>query len=156
VAERLQSEILKAGGVVSRSPADATVVNIDVDYVRWAPRDKPPAGFGTLAGILTIPATVISANQPMSTWTSADAAIFTAVGAGAATDLFVALTPTMNAEAIWSATIVANGQVVMKSSEPVYIRAGDIPLYAKATTIGPTSSWDGQKPLAVRTIHYEP
>jgi hypothetical protein len=92
----------------------------------------------------------------MSTWTAADAAAFTAIGVGALADAAIALTPTMNAEAVWQATVVTNDQVVMKLQEPIYIRAHDIPLYAKKTNLGPVSSWSSNAPLRARTIRYDP
>ena len=92
----------------------------------------------------------------MSTWTAADAASFTALGVGALADALIAMTPTMNAEAIWKASIVTNNRVIMTLQEPVYIRAPDIPLYAKATSLGPIASWGSDTPLAVRAIRYDP
>ena len=62
---------------------------------------------------------------------------FTALGVGALADAAIAMTPTMNAEAIWQASIVTSDRVIMMLQEPVYIRAPDIPLYAKATNLAP-------------------
>ncbi len=80
----------------------------------------------------------------MATWTAANAAGLAGVGLGVLTDGIIALTPTMNAEAIWKATIVVNDQVVMNLHEPVYIRADDIPLYAKSADLAPIASWNGK------------
>ena len=67
------------------------------------------------------------------------------------------MTPTMNAEAIWAATIVTNDRSVMKLQEPVYIRAPDIPLYAKAVTLAPLASWNSRTAsLRPRSIRYDP
>jgi hypothetical protein len=156
VANELESDILRRGGTIARIPAGATVVNLDVNFVKWGPRDKPPGLLGTTAAILAIPAIVIGASAPMSTWTAADAAAFTAIGVGVVADAAIALTPTMNAEAVWEATIVTNDQVVMKVQEPIYIRAHDIPLYAKATNLSPLSSWSSNAPLRARTIRFDP
>jgi hypothetical protein len=156
VADELESEILRRGGLIARTPADATVVNLDVNFVRWGPRDKPPGLLGTTAGILAIPGFVIGASAPMSPWTAADAAAFTAVGVGVLADMAIALTPTMNAEAVWEATIITNHHVLMKVQEPIYIRALDIPLYAKATNLSPVASWSSMTPLQSRTIKYDP
>ena len=115
VADALEAAIMHSGGTVARAPAGATVVNLDVSFVRWGPRDKPPGLGGTTAGILAIPGIVVGASVPMSTWTAANAAGFTAVGLGALIDAIVSLTPTMNAEAIWAATIVTDDRVIMRT-----------------------------------------
>ncbi len=156
VAARLESDVLQSGGVLSRGPAGATVVNLDIDFVRWGPRDKPPGLGGTVAAVAAIPGIVIGASAPMSTWTAADAAAFTALGLGALYDTTVALTPTMNAEAVWQATIVTNDRVIMKLQDQIYVRAPDIPLYAKATSLTPLPSWSDSIPLRSRAIHYDP
>lgn len=156
VADKLTDDVLHDGGTIARTPAGATVVNLDVNFVRWGPRDKPPGLLGSAAAALTVPAIVIGASAPMSTWAAADAAMFTAFGVGALADATIALTPTMNAEAIWQASIVTNDRVVMMLQAPVYIRAHDIPLYAKATNLTPLSSWSSAAPLATRVIRYDP
>lgn len=156
VAARLESDLLQGGAELARTPNGATVVNLDVNFVRWGPRDKPPGPAGTLAAVAAIPGIVIGASMPMSTWVAADAAAFTAFGLGAFTDLVIATTPTMNAEAVWDATIVTNDRVVMKLQAPVYIRAPDIPLYAKATSLRPIASWTTSAPLPSRRLRYDP
>lgn len=156
VADKLTDDVLRSGGTIARVPTGATVVNLDVNFVRWGPRDKPPGLIGTAAAALSVAGTVIGASEPMSTWTAADAASFTALGVGALADAVIAMTPTMNAEAIWKASIVTNNRVIMMLQEPVYIRAPDIPLYAKATSLGPMASWGDEAPLATRTIRYDP
>jgi hypothetical protein len=156
VADQLESEILRRGGTVARTPNGATVVNLDVDFVQWSPRDKPPGLLFTAAGVLAIPGIVIGASQPMSTWTAANAAALTAVGVGMLADTAIAMTPTMNAEAIWQATILSGDDVVMKIQRPVYVRPNDIPLYAKTTDLGPVSSPGTGGVLRVRTIRYDP
>jgi hypothetical protein len=154
IAARLESDLLDTGVDVAKTPIGATVVNLDVNFVRWGPRDKPPGLVGTLAAVAAIPGIVIGASQPMSTWVAADAASFTALGMGALLDLVVAATPTMNAEAVWEASVVTNDRVLMKVQEPVYVRAPDIPLYAKATSLRPIASWTTQAPLAARLLRY--
>jgi hypothetical protein len=79
---------------------------------------------------------------PLSKWTAADTAVFSAVGLGVATDTAIALTPTSNAEAIWEASIVTDDQVVMRLQEPVYVRNRDIPLYTKSADLTPVASWN--------------
>jgi hypothetical protein len=157
VARELESDVLQSGGVVVRSPNGATVVNLDVDFVRWSPRDKPPGLLGTAAAITAIPGIVIGASAPMSTWTAAGAASFAALGYGLFYDAVIAMTPLTNAEAVWKATIITDDRVVMSLHEPVYIRAGDIPLYAKAAAIAPTPSWSNRQPsLAARPMRFDP
>ncbi len=156
VADKLTDDVLRSGGTIARAPDGATVVNLDVNFVRWGPRDKPPGLLGVTAAALSVPAIVMGASAPMSTWTAADAGAFTAFGVGALGDLAIALTPTMNAEAIWQASIVTNNRVIMMLQEAVYIRAPDIPLYAKATNLTPLASWSSEAPLATRVIRYDP
>jgi hypothetical protein len=156
VGHELESEILVLGGTVARTPEGATVVNLDVDFVKWGPRDKPPGLAGALGGVASIPGIVIGASLPMSTWTAANAAGLSAVGLGMFADTIVALTPTMNAEAIWQATIVTNDRVLMRLQEPVYVRAPDLALYVKAGTLSPAASWSDNAPLRARLIRYSP
>ena len=85
VASELEADVLRSSGTVARSPYGATVVNLDVDFVRWSPRNKPPGLLGTtaaIAAIAAIPGNVIGASAPMSTWTAADTASFAALGYG--------------------------------------------------------------------------
>jgi hypothetical protein len=156
VANELTADILRRGGTVARTPSGATVVNLDANVVRWGPRDKPPGLLGTVAAMLATPAIVISASLPMSTWTAADAAAATAAGLGVLADGVIALTPTMNAEAVWEATIITSDRVVMKLQEPIYIREPDILLYAKAMSLTPIASWGSIEPLRSRSIRYDP
>jgi hypothetical protein len=156
VAAELESDVLHAGAPLARNPAGATVVNLDVDFVRWGPRDKPPGLGGTLLAVAAIPGVVIGASMPMSTWTSANAAAFTAAGYGILLDSVIALTPTMNAEAVCEAKIVTNDQVIMQLQQPLYVRAPDIPLYRKAASLVPLASWTDAAPLRSRPIRYDP
>jgi hypothetical protein len=157
VANELESDILQTGARISLTPNDATVVNLDVDFIRWSPRDKPPGLLGTTAALAAIPGIVVGDSTPMATWTAANAAGLSGVGFGVLADGIIALTPTMNAEAIWKATVIVSDQVVMNLHEQVYIRAGDIPLYAKSADLAPIASWSRQnQPLSVRQIRYDP
>jgi len=156
VADELAADILQRGGMVARSPSGATVVNLDVNFIQWGPRDKPPGLAFTTLGVLSIPGIVMNAASPMSIWTAANAAAFTSLGVGAFLDTVIALTPTMNAEAVWKATIQTEDRTVMNLQEPVYIRSSDIPLYAKATSVNPVSSWRPNYSLHPRSIRYDP
>lgn len=155
VADALANDVLKNGGIVAVSPAGATVVNLDVDFVRWGPRNKPSGPVGTLVAAAAISGTVIGASMPMATWTAAGAAAFSAAGLGIATDVITAMAPMTNTEAVWKATILSDDRIVMKLQEPVYIREKDIPLYAKATSLAPVASWSqADRPLAIRPVRY--
>ena len=156
VADQLAADVLHSGAELARTPAGATVVNLDVNFVRWGPRDKPPGLVGTAAGALGVSAIVAGNSLRMATWTAADAAIPAAAGVGVLSDLALAMTPTMNAEAIWQASIVTQDRVEMMLQEPVYIRGPDIALYTKATTLSPVSSWSDAAPLATRVIRFDP
>jgi hypothetical protein len=156
VADALAHDILQSGGVVGRTPEGATVVNLDVNVVAWGPRDKPPGLLGITAALLTAPVIVLAASAPMATWTAADAAGATAAGLGVLADAAIALTPTMNAEAIWDATVTTGDHVVMKLREPVYVRDRDIPLYTKQVTLAPVASWGGSAPLRPRLLRFDP
>jgi hypothetical protein len=155
VAQELGAEIMRRGAPVARIPDGATVVNLDVNFVKWGPRDKPPGLAGTTAALSTLPGLVIGASAPMSLWTATDAAGATAGGVGVLSDLIVAITPTMNAEAIWEASVVTDDRVIMQLREPIYIRGPDIPLYTKTTSLSPMSSWGGHtRSLVARQIRY--
>jgi len=157
VANELEGDILRRGGAIARTPAGATVVNLNVNFVSWGPRDKSPGLLGTTASALTIPAIVVGDSLPLSKWAAAAAAGAGLIGVGVLADTIIAVTPTMNAEAVWEATIVSHDQVLMKVQEPVYIRADDIALYAKAVNLGPLTTWSSSTmPLGVRTVRFDP
>jgi hypothetical protein len=157
VANELEADILSRGATVVRTPAGATVVNLDVDFVKWSPRDKPPGLLGSTAAVAAIPGIVIADSLPMSTWTAADAAGFAGAGLGIATDAIIAMTPTSNAEAIWQASVVTDDQIVMRLQQPIYIRDRDIPLYTKTAGLMPVASWSDQNAnLASRTLRLAP
>jgi hypothetical protein len=156
VADALEDDILQYGGAIARTPDDATVINLDVTIVAWGPRDKPPGLLFTTAALLGTPAILLAPAAPFGSWTAAGVAAAYAVGVGAVADTAIALTPTMNAEAVWDASVFTGDRLVMKLREQVYIREADIPLYAKSVTLGPVSSWERSAPLHVRTIRYDP
>jgi hypothetical protein len=158
VAATLEDDILRRGGIVARTPAGATVVNLDVDFIRWGPRDKPPGlTFTSLGAFAGVPGIVFGDNMPMSTWALGDTGIWASLGYGVLFDTLLAMYPTMNAEAVWKATIVTDDRVVMDLQAPVYIRAKDIPLYAKSTALTPVASWSNPAaPLSERRLPYDP
>lgn len=153
VGEELKADVLDRGGVVARTPAGATVVNFDVDFVRWGPRDKPPGPLGTLAGIAAIPGLIAGAST-FSKWAIVDAGGLAGVGYGALADGIIALTPTMNAEAVWEATIVVDDRELMRLQSPVYVRNNDLLLYASSVRLSPLDSWEADRPLTARRLSY--
>jgi hypothetical protein len=157
VAAELKADILARGGAVARVPTGATVVNLDVDFVKWSPRDKPPGLLGTTAAVLTTPGIVIGATGAMNTWTAADAAGATAAGLGVFIDGLIALTPLTNAEAVWRASVVTDDQVVMQIEKPLYIRDRDVPLYTATAHLVPVASWREESPaLMPRPLRLAP
>jgi hypothetical protein len=153
VAAELEADVLSRGGAVIRSPEGATVVNLNVDFVKWSPRDKPPGLVGTIAAVEGLSGIVVAASLPMSTWTAADAGIAGAVGWGVLSDTVIAMTPTSNAEAVWEASIVTDNQIVMRMQKPIYVRDRDIPLYATTARLTPVSSWiEGSAGLPARPL----
>ena len=132
----LQSEILARGGTVSRSPADADVINLDVDVVRWGPRNTGPGGVGTLTGLATGAGILLGSNGP---YTPA-AAFGIAAGAGIAADAIASTVPDTNVEAVWEASILKGGDVLMDVHEPVYVGRHDARLYESDTHTGAMES----------------
>ncbi len=157
VAAELQADIVARGAIVARTPAGATVVNLDVDFVKWSPRDKPPGLAGSIAAVEGISGIVVAASLPMSTWTAADAAASGAAGFGVLSDALIALTPVSNAEAVWKASVVTDDQIVLSLLKPIYIRDHDISLYAKTADLTPVASWtDGSETLTARPLRLAP
>jgi hypothetical protein len=157
VGTELEADILSRGGIVARTPFNATVINLDVDFVKWSPRDKPPGLLGTAAAAATIPGIAIGASAPLSAGTAAAVGGLTAVGFGIAADTVIALTPTTNSEAIWEASIVTNDQIILRLQQPIYVRDRDIALYSKTANLTPVVSWsDGNASLAPRSLRLAP
>ena len=157
VATELRADILARGAIVARNPVGATVINLDVDFVKWSPRDKPPGLTGSVAAVEGISGVVVAASLPMSTWTAADAAASGAAGFGILSDALIALTPLSNSEAVWKASVVTDDQVVLSLQKPIYIRDRDISLYAKTADLTPVASWtDANEPLTARPLRLAP
>ena len=133
----LQSEILARGGTISRSPADAAVVNLDVDVVRWGPRYSGPGGLGTIAGLATGTGIVLAANAPYT----AAAGFGMAAGAGIVADAIGSSVADTNVEAVWDATILKGGDILMDVHEPVYVGRYDARLYESGTHTGAKESY---------------
>ena len=156
VANQVEADILQHGGAIARTPAGATVVNLDVSFVQWSPRDKPPGMLGTEAAAIAATGAVLAGSGPYSYVGALTAAGITAGIVGVAADFSTAITPTSNTEAVWEATVVAGDSVLMRLREPVYIRNNDIALYAKSTDLAPASSWGSSRPLPAVRVRFQP
>jgi hypothetical protein len=156
VAAEIEADVLRLGGTVSRTPIDATVVNLAVSFVQWSPRDKPSGLLGTQTAAALVTGAVLADSGPYSYSGALTAAGITAGALGVAADLAVAMTPRSNAEAVWEATIVTADSVLMRMRDRVYIRNGDIGLYSADTDLAPASSWSESRRLPAVPVRYQP
>lgn len=125
VADALRSEILARGSSVATTPADALVVNLDVDHVVWSRDYLPPDGAFSLAGLAAGGAEVVARNGPYT-----PAGVFGMVsGVGIALDFLRSLEPDTHVEAVWKASIIQGDTYLMEATAPVYVRAGDLAQY---------------------------
>jgi hypothetical protein len=152
VRQGLQDEILRRGGTLSRMPANSVVVNLDVDVVRWGARNQPAAGLATVAGLAAGTGVLLANAAPLSP----AAGFGIAAGAGLALDAILAMTPRTNTEAIWKASIIAEDQVVLSISGPVYIGPSDASLYASETRLSPTVSFSAANQPIPRQLRFVP
>jgi hypothetical protein len=150
--EALQSEILRRGGILSRSPASAMVVNLDVDVIRWGARDRNPGGFATAAGLATGTGILLANAAPLTP----AAGFGIAVGAGLAADVLLSLTPSTDTEAVWEASILSQDQVLLDVRAPLYIPASDSRLYWSRTRLSPTVSLKPPTTTYAKNLHYVP
>jgi len=132
----LQSEILARGGRVSRSPANATVVNLDINVVHWAAQSTL-GGTGTLSGLAAGTAILLAQNGPYSP----AGGFGMAAGAGIAADAITSMTPHTNVEVVWEASILREGEIVMEIRNPIYIRPRDPALYESLVRVRPVESF---------------
>jgi hypothetical protein len=152
VRSDLQSEILARGGTIARSPADAAVVNLDVDVVHWGPRNTGPGGLGTITGLATGTGIVLAANAPYT----AAAGFGMAAGAGIVADALASSVADTNVEAIWGATILKGGDVLMDVHEPVYVGRYDARLYESKTHTGAIESYSSPVGSVPVRLSYAP
>jgi hypothetical protein len=153
VRTHLESEILARGGIVSRIPANATVINLDIDVVRWSNQPQVPDGALTLTGLMTGAALLVAYNGPYMP----AAGFGMAAGAGIAAEMVRSLSPDTNVEAVWGASILSGDDVVLALREPVYIRQGDIRLYegtgsVRAAALGSFSPRPMSIPVRLRYV----
>jgi hypothetical protein len=156
VAAEIEADVLRRGGTVSRTVIDATVVNLGVSFVQWSPRDKPPGPLGTVTAAAIVTGALLADAGPYSYAGALTAAGVTAGAAGVAADIAVAMTPRSNTEAVWEATIVSADSVIMRMRDRVYIRNGDIGLYATGTDLAAASSWSESRRLPAAPVRYQP
>ena len=125
VAESLNAEILSHGGAVSSVPGAGAELDLDVDVVRWSPRDAAPDGTGTIAGLAGGTA-VLLANQPPL---PPAAGFGILAGAGILADILRTMTPNTNTEIAWGASIRSGNRIVFDVRYPMYIADADKPMY---------------------------
>jgi hypothetical protein len=148
----LQTEILARGGTVSRSPADAVVVNLDVDVVHWGARTTWPGGLGTVSGLASGAAILVAEGGPYSS----PALFGITAGTGIAADAILSMVPNTNVEAVWEASILRGGEVLMDVHEPVYVGPYDARLYESATRFGAMDSFASRVENVPVRLRYAP
>jgi hypothetical protein len=148
----LQTEILARGGTVSRSPADAVVVNLDIDVVHWGAGTTWPGGLGTISGLATGAAILLASGAPYSS----AAGFGIAAGTGIAADAILSTVPNTNVEAVWAASILRGGEVLMEVREPVYVGRYDARLYESATRFGAMESFASRVENVPVQLRYTP
>jgi hypothetical protein len=159
VRDALTSEILSRGGSVAALPVGATVINLDVDWVRWGSRPAAPNGTGTLSGLKTgllVSALDLGAGTPadkIAQLAPLEIAALTA-GLGLTADVVRALTPTQGSEAAWRAYIVSPTQVLFHVREPIYVETSDLPLYHASTRTGSIPSPGPSVALISRPLQF--
>lgn len=152
VREALQSEILKRGGLLARTPEGVIVVNLDVDVVKWGAREQAPGGLATALGLAAGTGILLANAAPLSP----AAGFGIAAGAGLATDALQSIVPNTNAEAVWEASIISDTQILLDVRAPIYITASDVLLYHSGTRLGPIQSLRPASISYPRQLHYAP
>jgi hypothetical protein len=150
VRDSLVSQLLANGGEVAVSPAGATVINLDVDWVRWGSRPHGPGGAGTLVGGAAAIALAV-ADAPSFSW---QAAAVTALGVGIAADILAAVTPTQGSEAAWRAYIVTPTSIVWQRREVMYVATSDLPLYQTGARGAPIPSPGSRTMLVSQPLRF--
>jgi hypothetical protein len=151
VARDLQSEILHRGGTVTVSPVGAMVINLDVDVVRWS-GEHYPGGTGTIAGLAAGTGILLANAAPLT-----PAAGFGIVsGAGIVSDLLAATTPHTNVEAVWQASAILGDRLAFDITRPIYVGAGDAPLYTSKLHLAAMASPGERNTAPVVRLRYAP
>lgn len=152
VRQAIEQDLMKRGVSIARSPAGATVINLDIDVVHWGAEHPYPGGALTAAGLAGAVGAGLSAATPLG---AAGGAIV-AVGAGLVADVGIAAYPMTDTEAVWHASIITADRVTVMTGETLYIESGDIPLYRGTVTIAAISSPGVSMFASTRPLHYAP
>jgi hypothetical protein len=150
VRDALVSQLLANGGEVALNPAGASVINLDVDWVRWGHRPLGPGGAGTLAGGAAAVALAV-ADAPSFSWQAASVA---ALGIGIAADILAAVTPTQGSEAAWRAYIVTPTSIIWQRREVMYVETSDLHLYQTGARGAPIPSPGSRAILVAQPLRY--
>jgi hypothetical protein len=151
VREALAGEILRRGGSVRRSAAEAVVVNLDVEVVGWGPRPQATNGLGTLAGAAVGVGLLVGQSAPITILEAAGLSL----AAGVATDVVSAMAAqNFTAEAAWRASIYEGDRLTFQQREPMYIHAGDIPLYRGTARLAAVSTGPTTTSLPIVPVRY--
>lgn len=155
--QSLEADILRRGGIVARGPAQAVIVNLEVDVVRWSPR--PPWQDGTFTALgLAAGAGVMIADHSVAAGGIGLTALQGALALGAlglAADLVRASSPAQfGSEAAWQASIYVSDRLAFRLRQPMYIRTNDAPLYVAHSNLAPINT-GGNVSLPVRAVRYD-
>jgi hypothetical protein len=152
VKQTIEAELMRRDVDVARGPAGATVINLDIDVVRWGADHIYAGGALAAVGIGGAVADIIATSSPV---TAAGTAAL--IGAGAvATDVGLAAYPMTDSEAVWRATIVSNNRVLMKADEVLYINPSDIALYRGTVELAAMSTPGLTQFGSARQLRYAP
>lgn len=152
VRTSLQTEILARGGTLSRTSANAVVLNLGVEVVQWGSRPRPPGGLGTLVGAGSGAGILLADAAPIGIAGAAGLA----VGTGIALDLIKAVTQTETAEAVWTASVVTADRVMLQLREPLYVAGADVALYYGRSTLAAAPSLLPAAMMPARPLRYAP
>jgi hypothetical protein len=156
VGDTLKADITNRGGTIARVPDGAVVINLQVDYLKHGPRDQLPGGELTAIAVASGAGALISAMSPATTWASGGIAAGTLLGAAVLGDVYKSAYPVMNGEVIWRASIVSPQQVLMQVGAPLYVSAGDIPLYAGNVKLAQLTTPGVSTMVEARRMRYDP
>lgn len=157
VRSALQGEIIRRGGVAARTPAAGTVVNLEVETVRWSPR--PPSNDGALTALgaaagLALLVTDHSLAAGGVGLNPVQGALAT-TALGVVGDVWRATNPNQfGAEVAWQASVYTADRIAFRLREPMYVRTNDLPLYQARTGIAPVATSDPSALLPVRPVRY--
>jgi len=156
VATTLKTDITNRGGTIARVPDGAVVINLQVDYLKHGPRDQLAGGELTAIAVASAAGGLISAMSPANTWATGGIAAGTLLGAAVLGDMYKSAYPVMTGEVMWQASIVSPQQVLMQVGAPLYVSAGDIPLYAGDVKLAQLTTPGTSTVVEARRMRYDP